>query len=70
MAQSKNEAERIMEQQRLGDYEKDLIEDDDPYDDLDLNNLCANCGHEKEDHVDYTEECCYCDCQKFIGDEA
>jgi len=79
MTQSRAEAERLMEQQH---YPVDYISPQDaglvdPDDDEEQEyeaywwehvvDLCANCGHQREFHVDYSEECNEegCDCQQF-----
>ena len=51
-----------MEQQRLGgDYEdvfsSRLADEEDE-------SICE-CGHWEEDHIDYTGQCCYCECDSY-----
>lgn len=56
-------------------YNKELEEyDDDGFIDNEADNnddyeseevILCECNHEQEDHIDYMNECCYCNCQKF-----
>jgi hypothetical protein len=33
--------------------------------DLEYSECICSCGHVKEDHIDYENECCYCDCSSY-----
>ncbi len=71
MSQSDAEANRLMEQQRLGD-EPELNDDGEEIDQYDeepveddwYEALCK-CEHTREDHINYAESCCICDCEAF-----
>ena len=78
MAQSRAEAEALMEQQHgfntsqgnfyeQEDEDDDEEQDDEPYWYEHVADLCANCAHMREFHVNYTEDCCEanCDCLSF-----
>ena len=77
MPQSREEQDRLLEQQRLGgDYEDDsLVTEDKDYEDdpnedglYNCDDLCV-CGHIREDHVSYVDECANCECAEFKDPE-
>jgi hypothetical protein len=76
MTQSRQEQDRLMEQQRLGrDYEDDEPQqfndyEDDPNEDQlwNCDDLCV-CGHIREAHVSYVDECVNCKCAEFKDSE-
>jgi hypothetical protein len=76
MPQSKAEAERLMEQQHYGgDYispqdaglvnpdSTDEEQEDEAYWYEHVADLCANCAHMRESHVNYTEDCSEANCE-------
>lgn len=62
--QSAGEAESLMEKQRLGDELEDMEDFDDIDQDVSSSDFCE-CGHTREEHVNYTDECTECDCPEF-----
>jgi hypothetical protein len=43
-----------------------------PNQELDLNGcsiLICECGHGEEEHIDYVNECCECECSEFKENE-
>jgi hypothetical protein len=71
MPQSSAEAESLMEQQHgfntsQGNFHEDTDDDEPPWPEH-IADLCANCAHMRESHVDYHEDCCEadCDCLQF-----
>ncbi|MDR3392468.1 MAG: hypothetical protein P4L77_12125 [Sulfuriferula sp.] len=61
--QTRSQAESLMEQQHYPVLEEDASEDDN-YNDT----FCA-CGHIREDHIEYVDECYMCDCEQFKESE-
>ncbi len=84
MTQSRARAEALMEQQHypvdyISPQDVDLVDpdftdeeqEDEAYWYEHVTDLCANCAHTRESHVNYDEECCEvnCDCLRFKESE-
>ena len=73
MPQARQEAEYLMEQQHYGgDYispqDADMVDPDEKQDNEaywyeHVTDLCANCAHMRESHVNYAEDCSEANCE-------
>ena len=47
----------------------EIEEVDDDLDDLEEESVYCTCGHLNEDHLDFENECCECECESFKPQE-